>query len=85
MVKIGGREMKSNMETLHNKLFEQLERLSEADGEKLDVEIKRSDAVVNVARCIIENGNLVLKAAVAQSDKLACNQPLPKMLGVGDE
>ena len=49
------------------------------------MEIKRTDAVVDVAKCIIENGNLVLKAAIAQSEQIACDNPLPKMLGTSNE
>lgn len=75
----------NNMQSLHDRLFAQLDRLSNAEGEALDVEIKRTDAVVDVARCIIENGNLVLKAAIAQSEQIACDNPLPKMLGASNE
>lgn len=75
----------NNMQSLHDRLFAQLDRLSSAEGEALDVEIKRTDAVVDVAKCIIENGNLVLKAAVAQSEQIACDRPLPKMLGISNE
>lgn len=75
----------NNMQSLHDRLFAQLDRLSNAEGEALDVEIKRTDAVVDVAKCIIENGNLVLKAAIAQSEQIACDNPLPKMLGTSNE
>lgn len=75
----------NNMQSLHDRLFAQLDRLSNAEGEALDVEIKRSDAVVDVAKCIIENGNLVLKAVIAQSEQIACDNPLPKMLGTSNE
>ena len=75
----------NNMQSLHDKLFAQLDRLSNAEGEALDVEIKRTDAVCDVANCIIANGNLVLRVAIAQSEQIACNKPLPKMLGVSSE
>ena len=76
--------MQANMETLHNTLFNQLVELSKADGDKLDIEVKRADAMVSVAKCIIENGNLVLKATIAQTERIACNQSMPKMLGTNE-
>lgn len=75
----------SNMQSLHEKLFAQLDRLNNADGEMLDIEIKRTGAVVDISKCIIENANLALKAAIAQSEQIACDKSLPKMLGVADE
>lgn len=63
-------------------LFEQLERLNnpKLEGDALEVELRKSRAVTDVAKTIISNADLVLRAAVAKSDKLACNEPLPKML-----
>lgn len=67
---------------LNEYLFEQLERLSDPklEGDALEVEIRKSKVVTDVAKTIIDNADLVLRAAVAKSNTLACNEPLPKML-----
>lgn len=56
--------MKNTLSDLNNYLFEQLERLQDDDltDEQLEKEIKRSEAVQSVAKTIIENGALALKA-----------------------
>lgn len=56
--------MKNKLSDLNNHLFAQLERLSDEDikGEDLDEEIRRAEAVCNVATQIIDNGSLALKA-----------------------
>jgi hypothetical protein len=56
--------MKNNQIDLHNHLFEQLERLNDEDlkGDKLLLEIKRGNAMACVAREIITNSTLALKA-----------------------
>lgn len=57
--------MKNKLSDLNNHLFEQLERLNDEDlkGEELDKEIRRSQAMGDVAERIIDNANLVFKAA----------------------
>ena len=56
--------MHNTLKDLNNYLFEQLERLQddELDDAGLEKEIKRSDAVQKVAKNIIANGALELKA-----------------------
>ena len=56
--------MKNKLSDLNNHLFAQLERLSDEGikGEDLDEEIRRAEAVCNVATQIIDNGSLALKA-----------------------
>lgn len=72
--------------TLNNKLFEQLDRIGNADldGEQLKTELERTDAVVSLSRTIISNADLMLKAAVARDEKLGCyKDALPEPLQVG--
>ena len=56
--------MKNTITDLNNYLFEQLERLQddELDDSGLAREIRRSEAVQQVAKTIIDNGNLAIKA-----------------------
>lgn len=56
--------MKNKLGDLNNHLFAQLERLcdEDLDDEELDKEIKRSEAVQKIAKTIIDNGELALKA-----------------------
>ena len=56
--------MKNTIVDLNNYLFECIENLNdnELDSEALEKEIKRSDAVQRIAKTIIENGALALKA-----------------------
>jgi len=72
--------MKNKQIDLNNHLFAQLERLSDEDlhGDELSVEIKRSHAVANVAKSLIENGRLALQAKKAVHDGLI--DEVPSML-----
>lgn len=75
--------MQNTLGDLNNHLFAQLERLNDEDlvGEKLTEEIKRSEAITEVASQIIANGALVLKAKVAYEDNLSADKmDRPKML-----
>lgn len=56
--------MKNTLRDLNNYLFECIERITddELSAEELDKEIKRSNAVQNVAKNIIENSKLALDA-----------------------
>lgn len=53
--------MKNKLTDLNNHLFEQLERLNDAESqEELETEITRAKAVASIASNIISNGNLML-------------------------
>ncbi len=56
--------MKNTLADLNNYLFEQIERLSDdsLDKEQMELQLQRSDAVIKVAKTIIENGELALQA-----------------------
>ena len=46
-------------------------------------EIERSKAVANIAKGIIDNGNLVLQAQKFADDQLDANGEIPKLLNGG--
>lgn len=74
--------MKNTLMDLNDHLFAQLERLGDEDlkGDALSEEIKRSLAVTSVAREIVANGALVLKARIAVSESVD-PKGMPRMLG----
>lgn len=55
---------KNTLGDLNNHLFAQLEKLNDDDlnGENLEAEIRRSEAMVKIGEQIIKNGELQLKA-----------------------
>lgn len=70
---------------LNDRLFAQLDRISnpELSGEALKDELARTSAVIGIGKTIVDNGNLVLRAAVAPDEKLGSYpDALPKMLQV---
>ena len=75
--------IKNKLGDLNNHLFAQLERLNneELKGEELKEELMRADAITNVAKEIISNGNLMLQATKLQVETLGRSQTnMPKML-----
>lgn len=57
--------MKNKLIDLNNHLFAQLERLSEEDltKEQIEQEVKRTEAIVSVSQQIVQNADLALKGA----------------------
>lgn len=53
----------SNLKTLNDKLFEQLDRISGCDSEDLDVELDRSNAIVEISNEIVKLHQLKFNAA----------------------
>lgn len=75
--------IKNKLGDLNNHLFAQLERLNDEElkGEELKEELMRADAITNVAKEIISNGNLMLQATKLQVETLGRSQTnMPKML-----
>lgn len=60
--------MRNTLVDVHNILMEQLERLNddELTEVNLDLEVKRSVAMTNIATSITENANTVIKATKLQ-------------------
>lgn len=69
----------SNLETLNDILFRQLERIENCDNENIESEIERSKAVTSLAGQVISNGRLVLDASRASMTTAEAVQ-VPKML-----
>jgi cell shape-determining protein MreC len=67
---------------LNNHLFEQLERLNddELSEEQLEREIKRTKAMCNVGKVIVENAAVVLEA---QKHFAEYGETPPEMLAIG--
>lgn len=67
---------------LNNHLFEQLERLNddELSDEQLEREIKRTKAMCNVGKVIVENASVVLEA---QKHFNEYGIETPEMLAIG--
>lgn len=76
---------KNKLSDLNNHLFEQLERLNDEDlsDKALAAEIKRADAMTDIASTIIDNAELALKAQkyrVKQATEVNRDTTLPEML-----
>lgn len=72
---------------LNNHLFEQLERLNdeELDAEDLEKEIKRSKAMQDMGKTIIDNGRLILDAQKLAHNPNDKNPPAVPRLLSGDK
>lgn len=74
--------IKNTLGDLNGYLFEQLERLNDEDMDEdtLKTELRRSKAVAEVAKQIIENGKLVLDAQKFVDKRNDAENELPKLL-----
>lgn len=79
--------MKNTLVDLNNHLFEQMERLNddELTDEQLEKEIKRADAMKDIASQIIGNAQLVLKATELNMEYSRGDNCVPKLLLGNDE
>lgn len=73
--------MKNKLPDLNNHLFAQLERLSEEDldAEKIEAEVKRSEAIVNIAEQVISGMRMQLdavKVVASHGDRMGKMMPL---------
>ena len=78
--------MKNSMGDLHNHMMMQIERLSDQDfeGEALDIEVKRSLAMCQVADTIVKNARVILDAEKHVADySIAKDSKSMKLLTVG--
>jgi hypothetical protein len=76
--------MKNQLIDLNNHLFAQMERLSDEDltPDELKNEVNRSKAMSGIARDIISNADLALRAAKYKSEEgLVGKNSMPAMLG----
>lgn len=76
--------MKNSLNDLNNHLFEQIERLNddELTNEQLDKEIKRSKAVSDVSKNIVENAKLMLDATKLKIEYSRSVDDLPEVLKI---
>ena len=80
--------MRNTLVDLNNHLFEQMERLNddELTDEQLEKEIKRADAMKDIASQIINNAQIVLKATELNIEYSRNEVTVPKMLiGMDDK
>lgn len=74
---------KNTLEELNDKLFAQLARLEDVDASDngaLMAEITRTKAVVDVARTIVQNADVVLRAHLERERSFSQEYIPPKML-----
>lgn len=79
--------MSKNLMDLNDALFKQLDRLDkkELSSEELEQEIKRANAITNIAGVIVNNANLLLKAQKVKDDSFRADTKLPAILETGEK
>lgn len=75
--------MKNKLSDLNDHLFAQLERLSDEglSAEQIEHEVRRTDAIVDVAEQIVRNADLQLKAVKLVADH--GDRFLPRLTMIG--
>jgi len=78
--------MKANLPDLNNLLFEQLERINddELSGAELEAQLAKSKAINDIARTIVSNSALILRAT-QYADDFGENVTSIKLLGSDKE
>jgi hypothetical protein len=71
-----------SLDKLNSALFDQLDRLNNAEGEKLDTEIERSKAMTGIAKNITESARTQLSAIALAKEWSIKPQELPEALCV---
>lgn len=68
---------------LSDKLFDELDRLSnmDLDKEQLEIEINRAEAMTKVADKVISNAELVLRFQIVQQERFGDKKQMPRLLG----
>ncbi|MCP9357945.1 hypothetical protein KBX49_06740 [Liquorilactobacillus satsumensis] len=74
---------KNKLEDLNDHLFAQLERLGDEDlkGDDLQEETARAHAISDIAKNIVANADLALKASIAYDHRESADMAIPKMIG----
>lgn len=77
---------KNSLADLNDILFSQLERLNkpELKGDELQEEIDRADSISRIATQVVQNANVILKAAKFQDDKWSAEQDKATTLLLGE-
>lgn len=60
----------SSLMDLNDRIFAELDRLEQAEGEELDHEIERAKAISSMCGRAIENANTILRAVQAREDAM---------------
>lgn len=60
----------SNLLALNDRIFAELDRLEQAEGEELEREIERAKAISSMCGRAIENANTILRAVQAREDAM---------------
>lgn len=71
-----------SLDKLNSALFDQLERLNNAEGDKLDTEIERSKAMTGIAKNITESARTQLSAIALAKEWNIKPHELPEALCV---
>jgi hypothetical protein len=64
--------VRNSLGDLNDYLFEQIERVNDdgLTGKELDEQLKKAKAVVEIGKTIVQNANVVLRAAIASQVEL---------------